>query len=309
LSSPKRVNVHELVPALIQSYRRLLPDDISIVVRTGGELSVLMDEGHLSQVLLNIVLNARDAMPQGGTLAVTARFIPKAELPPVAAGFDSGAVEIEVTDTGTGMDEETRSRAFEPFFTTKGKRGNGLGLSTAYAVVQQAHGAIDLKSEPGQGTAVKLFFPALTSAGKTPPAATERASHPAVAQTVLLAEDDRDVRTPLAQALRQAGHRVVEVADVEAGRAVVRQRGTDFAVLVTDGIMPGGRTRDLIDDFLAARPDGRVIVCSGYIDDELSARALGGRSFEFVQKPFAPSELVSKLGSAAPSRAVPVRAE
>jgi signal transduction histidine kinase/ActR/RegA family two-component response regulator len=309
LSSPKRVKVHELLPALIKSFRRLLPDDISIVAHTDQELSLLMDEGHLSQVLLNIVLNARDAMPAGGTLALTTRFIPRAELPPVAARFDSGAVEIEVTDTGTGMDEETRSRAFEPFFTTKGKRGNGLGLSTAYAVVQRAHGAIDLKSEPGQGTSVKLFFPALTSAEDPLPAAAERTSRPVVAQTVLLAEDDRDVRTPLARALRQAGHHVVEVADVEAGRAVVRQRGTEFAVLVTDGIMPGGSTRDLINDFLVARPDGRVIVCSGYMDDELSARALGGDSFEFVQKPIAPSELVSRLGSAAPSREVPLRVE
>jgi two-component system nitrogen regulation response regulator GlnG len=116
---------------------------------------------------------------------------------------------------------------------------------------------------------------------------------------VLFAEDDRDVRTTLAHALRQAGHRVVEVGDVEAGRAVVRERGAEFAVLVTDGIMPGGSTRQLIDDYLAARPDGRVIVCSGYIDEELALRDLGAGSFEFVAKPFLPSELVSKLATVA----------
>jgi DNA-binding NtrC family response regulator len=122
---------------------------------------------------------------------------------------------------------------------------------------------------------------------------------------VLLAEDDRDIRTTLALALRKAGHHVVEVGDVESGRAVVRDRGAEFAVLVTDGIMPGGSTRQLIDEYLIARPDGRVVVCSGYIDDELSNRDLGAQSFEFVPKPFSPSELVSKLASiSTPSRPV-----
>jgi CheY-like chemotaxis protein len=225
-------------------------------------------------------------------------------------GFDRGAVEIEVTDTGTGMDEETKSRVFEPFFTTKGKRGTGLGLSTAYGVVQQAQGAIDIHSAPGRGTSVKLFFPLLTGSVDIPPASRPRASQRSAGQDVLLAEDDRDVRTTLAKALKQAGHRVVEVGDVEAGRVVVSERGAEFDVLVTDGIMPGGSTRRLIDDFLKARPDGRVIVCSGYFDDELSIRDLGGRAFEFVLKPFSPSELVSRLDStSAPSGAIAVRAE
>ena len=128
LCSPTRVELHEFLPALVKSYRRVLPDDISIVAHTDQDLAILMDEGHLSQVLLNIVLNARDAMPTGGTLALTAEFRSRDALPPAVAGFHSGAVEIDVTDTGTGMDEETRSRVFEPFFTTKGTRGTGLGL-------------------------------------------------------------------------------------------------------------------------------------------------------------------------------------
>ncbi len=295
MCAPTRIELHAFLPALAKSYRRILPDDISIVVRTVPDLTILMDEGHLSQVLLNIVLNARDAMPTGGTVAIIAKLASRDELPPATDGFDDGAVEIEVTDTGTGMDKETRSRVFEPFFTTKGKRGTGLGLSTVYGVVQQAHGAIDIHSEPGKGTSVKLFFPPLSSAVVTAPAQEARASRPGAGHAVLLAEDDRDVRTTLARALRQAGHRVVEVGDVESGRVVVRARGAEFAVLVTDGIMPGGSTRQLIDDYLAVRPDGRVVICSGYIDDELSMRDLTARSFEFVPKPFAPSELVTRL--------------
>jgi two-component system cell cycle sensor histidine kinase/response regulator CckA len=302
MCAPTRVELHDFLPALVKSYRRILPDDISIVARTVPGLAILMDEGHLSQVLLNIVLNARDAMPTGGTVAVITKFAPREELPPATDGFEDGAVEIEVTDTGTGMDDETKSRLFEPFFTTKGKRGTGLGLATVYGVVQQAHGAIDIQSSPGKGTSVKLFFP-LSHAVGTTRAREPRASRPGAGQAVLLAEDDRDVRTTLARALRQAGHRVVEVGDVETGRVVVRERGAEFAVLVTDGIMPGGSTRRLIDDYLAARPDGRVVVCSGYIDDELSMRDLSARSFEFVPKPFAPSELVSRLETVdAPSR-------
>jgi len=308
LNQPTRVELHTFLPALIKSYRRLLPDDISIVAHTVEGLAILMDEGHLSQVLLNIVLNARDAMPAGGTIAVMAKFIPHAELPSTADGFDNGSVEIEIIDTGTGMDEETRSRVFEPFFTTKGKRGTGLGLATAYGVVQLARGVIDIHSERGKGTSVRLFFPTLTGSADAPHSGRP-ASLPSVEQAVLLAEDDSAVRTTLARALRQAGHRVVEVGDVEAGRVVVRERGAEFDVLVTDGIMPGGSTRQLIDDFLMARPNARVIICSGYIEDELSIRDLGEQRFEFVQKPFSPSELVARLGSATQSRKVTVPAD
>jgi CheY-like chemotaxis protein len=267
-----------------------------------------MDEGHLGQVLLNIVLNGRDAMPTGGSLTLTASFRPRADLPSAVAGFESGAVEIEVTDTGTGMDPDTRRRAFEPFFTTKGTRGTGLGLSTVYGVVQQAHGAIDIQSELGKGTSVRLFFPSLMGSEDGPRAADALpAARASVKQAVLLAEDDRDVRTTLARALRQAGHSVVEVGDVETGRVVIRERGDEFSVLVTDGIMPGGSTRQLIDDFLRTRQDGRVIVCSGYVDDELSLRDLRSRAFDFVPKPFSPSELVSRLDSAAASGAAAPR--
>jgi CheY-like chemotaxis protein len=299
LRSPIRIELHEFMPALIKSYRRLLPDDISIHARTTEKLTILMDEGHLSQVLLNIVLNARDAMPTGGTLTLNANLTPRAALPPTMAGFEKGAVEIEVTDTGTGMAEETRNRAFEPFFTTKGTRGTGLGLSTAYGVVQQAHGAIAIASEPGKGTSVKLFFPPFDGLADSKPSAAPHGSPPATGLAVLLAEDDPDVRMTLVQALRQAGHHVVEVGDVEAGRIVVGERGAQFDVLVTDGIMPGGSTRQLIDDFLTKRPDGHVVVCSGYIDDELSVRDLAPPTFEFIPKPFSPRELVARLNSAA----------
>jgi signal transduction histidine kinase/ActR/RegA family two-component response regulator len=305
MAAPSRIDLDEFLPSLVHSYRRLMPDDVSVVIRTDPGLSIFMDKGHLNQVLLNVVLNARDAMPTGGAIALIGTFKTPSELPPSVMGFEHGAVEIDVTDTGVGMDEKTKNRAFEPFFTTKGNRGTGLGLSTVYGVVQQAHGAIDIRSAPGTGTTVRLFFPPAIAVAETRSAADTRARHSSAGQPVLLAEDDRDIRTTLARALRQAGHRVVEVGDVASGRLVVRERGADFAILVTDGIMPGGSTRQLIDEYLIARPDGRVVVCSGYIDDELANRDLGARTFEFVPKPFSPSELVSKLDSVdTPSRPV-----
>jgi signal transduction histidine kinase len=166
LCAPTRVELHEVLPALVKSYRRLYPT-ISPSSRAPIRTSASLDEGHLNQVLLNIVLNARDAMPTGGTLTLTAGFSPRAALPPAITGFDIGAVEIVVTDTGTGMDEETRSRAFEPFSTTKDTRGTGLGLSTAYGVGQQARGAIDLLSQPAKATTVRLFFPPLMALADT----------------------------------------------------------------------------------------------------------------------------------------------
>jgi signal transduction histidine kinase len=310
MRTPVRIELREFLPPLVTSYRRLLTEDVSIALHTDKNLSIFMDEGHLSQVLLNVVLNARDAMPSGGTITLNARQILPAQLPPSVSGFDDGAVEIEVIDNGTGMDEATKSRAFEPFFTTKGKRGTGLGLSTAYGVVQQAGGVIDILTELGKGTSVRLFFPPLTTAADVSVSDEAAPPEPSVARAVLLAEDDRDVRSTLARALRQAGHHVVEVSDVEAGRVVVRDRGADFNFLVTDGIMPGGSTRQLIDDYLTARPDGRVIVCSGYIDDELHARDLAPRSFEFVPKPFSPSELVARIAAhGEPNRRVTLRVD
>jgi CheY-like chemotaxis protein len=205
-------------------------------------------------------------------------------------------VEITVSDTGVGMDEATKGRVFEPFFTTKGTRGTGLGLSTVYGVVQQAGGAIEVESEPGTGTTFTLRFPPAAQPVEARPAvAALRSPVPPAIQRVLLAEDDRGVRASLAEALRRSGRTVLEVGDVESGRHVVAEQGPGIDVLVTDGIMPRGSTRDLIADFMRVRPDGRVIVCSGYIDNELARRDLGGPAFELMLKPFAPSELITRL--------------
>jgi signal transduction histidine kinase/ActR/RegA family two-component response regulator len=297
LRAPIRVDLNEVLPSVVASYRRLMPDDVSVVLEMDQGLSIEIDRGHLTQALLNLVLNARDAMPGGGVLELNARLRPSAPLHPPAAGSGSaGTVEITVSDNGSGMDEATKARAFDPFFTTKGTQGTGLGLSTVYGVVHQAGGTIDVESAPGKGSSFTLRFPlAAPLVDRRPAVDPVRSPIHLRPQRVLLAEDDRGVRASLAEALRRSGRTVLEVGDVESGRGVLAEQGPGIDVLVTDGIMPQGNTRDLIADFVRARPDGRVIVCSGYIDNELARRDLGGQAFELMLKPFAPSELISRL--------------
>lgn len=296
LRRAQRLSVDALLPTIVKSYRRLIPDDISIHLDVQAGLDIVMDEAQLSQILLNLVLNARDAMPSGGRIEFHARQVPTSELPAFALGkFEDEVVEITVRDSGMGMTRETQERVFEPFFTTKGPLGTGLGLPTVYGVVQQAQGIVTVESAPGSGTCVRLFFPGSSELPDSRRPSALR-SQPAIAgkQRLLLAEDDRGVRSSLALALRNAGYDVIEVADVESGlRELDRKRHPE--ILVTDGVMPGGNTRELISKFLTLRPEGRVILCSGYLDEELTARKVGAAGFEFLPKPFAPSDLVSKL--------------
>lgn len=300
----QRLSVDVLLPTIVKSYRRLMPDDIGLQLDIEMGLDIMMDEAHLGQTLLNLVLNARDAMPAGGTIELKAHRVPHAKLPPEATGKLAGdAVEISVRDTGTGMSRETQERIFEPFFTTKGERGTGLGLPTVYGVVQQAGGVVVVESQVDVGTRVRLLFPPAREARDARPHPTPvPESKRSARQQLLLAEDDKGVRTSLSHALQEAGYEVVEVADVESGlRELDRDDASRLEILVTDGIMPGGNTRELISRFRSLRPEGRVILCSGYLDDELATRNIGAGGFEFLPKPFAPSELVAKLQSPSPS--------
>jgi two-component system cell cycle sensor histidine kinase/response regulator CckA len=167
-----------------------------------------------------------------------------------------------------------------------------------YGVVHASGGVISVRSAPGEGTRFELLLPEAQSTETTEairPRAVAPRSQPEAPSKLLLAEDDYGVRASLSQALRLAGFSVVEVADVQSGLEQLQLEAQDAEILVTDGIMPGGPTSDLIAKFLALHPAGRVILCSGYVDDELSPRNLGGARFEFLPKPFAPSELVEKL--------------
>jgi signal transduction histidine kinase len=279
--APRPLRLDRLVRDLEPSLRRLLPAKITVDCRCNEACPVAGDEAQLQQILLNLALNARDAMPEGGALEIATR-------------ADGASILLTVRDTGTGMDAATRARAFEPFFTTKevGK-GTGLGLATVKRVVEQHGGRIDLLSEPGRGTRVEISLPR----GALEPAPPPVAASPTKAQprTILLADDDTAVRGVLVAVLRQAGHTILEADSGDRALELVRANGAAIDLYCTDVVMPGPPLREVIAEIRHLRPGIRVLVCSGYVDEDLILRVIEQEALPFLQKPFAPEELVAKL--------------
>lgn len=295
--APGAVNVAELLADAARSLRRMLPEDIVIdLQKEGPPAQVLADAAQLSHILLNLGLNARDAMPEGGRLTLGTRLLSRAQLPagPAWPSEPDSWVAIWVRDSGIGMSEETQAHIFEPFFTTKGDRGNGLGLATSYALVEQNGGFIRVQSQQGQGTTLELYFPeqvAMTGASTSP----IRSRPPRASLGVMVAEDDENVRSSLVRALGVAGFRVYESADAASAIQLLDRVGRDVDVLCTDGIMPGGGTRELIERYLARRPEGKVIICSGYVKEELLRRQIDAGALAYLAKPFLPAELIERI--------------
>lgn len=294
--APVRASAATLVAESAGSLRRLLPEDISIELQLDESApELLVDPDQLAHVLLNLGINARDAMPAGGVLRVAVSRAAASELPegiaPLAAVEH---VRISVQDSGVGMSAEALAHLFEPFYSTKGERGTGLGLATSYSLVRRNGGMIRVESEPGAGTSVHLYFPA---AGDAAPGEALAQSEPAQAGrgVVMIAEDDTDVRRTMVRALESVGYEVLETADATGAMQLIDERGSDVDVLCTDGIMPGGGTRQLIDHYLASRPGGQVIVCSGYIQEELLRRDLDAGAHAYLPKPFQTNELIARI--------------
>jgi signal transduction histidine kinase/CheY-like chemotaxis protein len=286
----------ELLNDSARSLRRLLPEDIDIQLEIDpSPPPIRVDPAQLAHVLLNLGLNARDAMPAGGALELGLSTLTSSALPegcpaPLAGRY----VELRVRDHGVGMTAETQRHLFEPFYTTKGERGTGLGLATAYAIVQRNQGFIRVQSEAGKGATFALYFPAHEGPRETVESAAvePRRSGEGV---VMVAEDDADVRRTMVRVLESAGYHVIESEDAQAAMALLEQRGEEVDLLCTDGVMPGGGTRQLIERYLARRAGGRVIVCSGYVQEELLRRDLDAGTYTYLPKPFASRELVEHI--------------
>jgi two-component system, cell cycle sensor histidine kinase and response regulator CckA len=292
---PKVLSLNTAVTSLEGLLRRLIGEDIQLVSKldpTNGRLRA--DQAQLEQVLVNLVVNARDAMPKGGTLTIETAQVeltlsPVYHLTPLPPG---PYVRLAVSDTGCGMDRKTQSHIFEPFFTTKGEgKGTGLGLSTVFGIVTQCGGAIDVTSRVGHGTRFDLYFPSvesdiLTTAPTQPLGQPQRGT-----ETILLVEDEPSVRTLVRDELRKLGYRVVEAKNgVEACLLATQQAGS-LQLLLTDVVMPGMGGRELAQHLSVIKPDLRTLFISGYTDDVGIMAGQEEGTSSFLQKPFTPEVL------------------
>jgi CheY-like chemotaxis protein len=292
--------LNALVAESSRMLARLIGENISLVTQLDPSLgSVRADPGQLEQVIVNLVVNARDAMPDGGTLTIRTQ---NADVEASAAREHQGAdpgryVAIAVADTGVGIDTDTQRHIFEPFFTTKDKpHGTGLGLATVYGIVSQSGGHILVDSEPGRGAVFTIYLPRVDSLAATPaepvlvPAAAGRGS-----ETILLVEDEDAVRELTRRCLQSAGYTVLEAASAEAALDVCARHPERIDLLLTDVIMPGVSGPELSRRLLENRPAIRVLYVSGYTDTAIASQGILEAGAFFLQKPFSPDSLARKV--------------
>ncbi len=294
IMKPRIVDVGRIVTNMERMIRRLIGEHIELDVAVRTDTSTIeADPSQLEQVLMNLVVNARDAMPRGGRLAIEV----ERGLPEEASEDEDPLVWLLVSDTGQGMEPDTVDHIFEPFFTTKDPgKGTGLGLSTVYGIVEQSGGRIRVESEPGEGTRFVLCFPAADGATAIGEAATGVSDlPPANGELILLVEDEDGVRALARRILERQGYRVVEAAT--GAEALEAADGVDQPVdlLLTDMVMPGLDGRELAHQMLARQPDCRVLLMSGYAEDLVARRHLLDPGMAFLEKPFSPEELAGRV--------------
>ena len=298
--SPKVIDVNETTAKVQPMLRRLIGEEIELVLTLDDGIgSVRIDPGQLDQILVNLVVNARDAMPDGGRITIASGNALFDE-PYAREHYDVDPghyVMLAVSDTGHGMDRETRARVFEPFFTTKEPgRGTGLGLATIYGIVRQAGGHIWLYSEPGQGTTFKLYLPRVDEpVGGDGEAGSDR---PGSRGTVLVVEDEPSVRAMTSQVLRRAGWEVVAVDSGTDALTAVDTRPTPFDAIVSDAVMPGMSGIELAERVLDRWPSVRFVLLSGYTAETLDLERVVRRGVRFVPKPLSSRQLLAELALA-----------
>jgi PAS domain S-box-containing protein len=291
---PRVLDVNSVVSGIEVLLRRLIGEDYQLVADLDVEIAhVLADPGQLEQVILNLAVNARDAMPHGGRIVIRTRMAAALDPRALVSGESRTGpfVVLEVADRGTGMDEETRRRIFEPFFTTKAS-GTGLGLSTVYGIVQQSGGGIAVSSDPGRGSTFSVFLP-VAAGNSVEGAAAPADMGPGGNETVLLVEDDELVRTLASRVLRLAGYMVLEAGDPRAALAIAGPQ-VSIDLVVTDLVLPYMRGRELVEHLRVQRPRLRVLYMSGYDDEDDGSGAQGEA---FLPKPFTPDVLANAVRS------------
>ena len=287
---PRILDVNSLIDEVKGMLARLISEDIALVTNLQPALGYIKaDQGQIEQVIINLAVNARDAMPEGGTLTISTANLELTEnsarmhetVPP------GSYLKITVSDTGTGMDPATQSRAFEPFFTTKEQsRGTGLGLATVYGIVKQSDGFISLSSEPGQGTTFEILFPSVGDLPKPVPGKSDCAASLKGSETILLVEDDDVLRELILETLNGAGYRVIEAADGVEGLEIALREAGSIDLVLTDVIMPRMKGTEMAEKISGAYPEAKVLFMSGYSEFPGGRGEILRQGRTLLQKPF-----------------------
>ena len=296
---PRFMNINAIIGDLEKMLRRVIGEDVELQISLDPAIATInADPGQLEQVLMNLVVNARDAMPAGGRLSIsTSNSELSAE---TAAGTlraaDGDYVMLAVSDTGTGMTAEVQQRLFDPFFTTKEHgRGTGLGLSTVYGIVKQSDGEIYVYSELGQGSTFKIYFPRFTSSIVPSRDEVRPKEVPRGEESVLVVEDDSNLRGLAARVLRNCGYTVYVAGGGVEALTIALDPETLIDAVVTDVVMPGMNGRELVERLIESRPGMRSLLMSGYTDDDILRRGVLHGETAFLQKPFTPEQLARKV--------------
>ncbi len=292
------LNINTTIKDFGKLLRRTIPEDIEIkLVLSPDIVPVMADVGQIEQIIMNLAVNAADAMPEGGELTIETGL---SELDNEYAGtlpdlIPGPYVMMAISDTGCGMDKETRDHIFEPFFSTKGEQGTGLGLATVFGIVKQHRGSISLSTEPGQGTAFKIYLPisAETSVEEKIngiPDIDLRGT-----ETIILVEDDEQVRHLAIAILQRQGYTVFAAKDSDEALAALASHAGEVHMLLTDVVMPGMNGRELYEKMVQERPGLKVLYMSGYTDNVIAQRGIRGKGIQFIQKPFSAKSLAYKI--------------
>jgi two-component system cell cycle sensor histidine kinase/response regulator CckA len=290
---PQVISLNNILLETDKMLRRLIGEHIELVTLAAPNLhSIRVDPGQLEQVLVNLAINARDAMAAGGKLTLeTVNFTADDGYARENPGMAPGEyVRLVVADTGIGMNEEVKTHLFEPFFTTKEKgKGTGLGLATCYGIIKQSGGYIQVSSEPGQGTTFRIYFPKVEGSAPLHDAQEEAVRLPEGTETLLLAEDEPSVRT-------MTGYTVIEASNgEEALRLVEKHGGQPLHLLVTDVVMPRMGGKELADHLRTLQEGIKVLFISGYTDDAITHHGVLEPATDFLRKPFSLTDITKKV--------------
>ena len=297
---PKVLDLNGMLADVEKMLRRLIGEDVEVVTLKARPLArIKADPGQIEQILMNLAVNARDAMPRGGDLRIATANVVLTEVEAARnPGMRPGPhVVLEVSDTGTGMTPEVLARIFEPFFTTKEKgEGTGLGLSTVYGIVKQAGGYIQVESSPGAGSTFKCFFPQVDEPLDTLNHSLE-SECPTGTETILVVEDDESVRNLTCEVLNSCGYKVLSAVCAEEAREKSQSHPGPIHILITDVILPGAGGQQIAKQLAGARPEMEVLYISGYPDGSITHQGALEAGVDYLQKPFTPTVLGCKVRS------------